>query len=278
MLQPKSALMLVALFTVTVSMAQAQTATGTILGTVSEESGSVIPNASITVTSSATRNSRMLTTNAEGLFSAPALLAGDYEVRVEAPGFSTQVRDAQVLAGSNTTVNFSMKLGATKEVVTVEAATAQINYDSHTVAGSIQRQTIEELPLNGRSFLQLAALEPGVTVHAQATSSRNSPIAISILGGVAGATLLTLDGLKIMDTYSNYRSIPQSSAGLRFNPLFRAATSAARSGPRQVAHFLETGTGVITRAVINRIWPAPSTAGMRTTRGRKRRLARRCRS
>ena len=182
----------------------AQTGTGSILGTVADESGAVVPNAAVTIASKATGASRTLATNAEGLYSAPALLPGDYEVKVELEGFRTLVRDAQVLAGSDTTANFTLAPSASKEVVTVEAATAQINYDTNTIAGSIERQSIQELPLNGRNFTQLATLQPGVTVTAGATSSRNSPIAVTVLGG-SGAfgaqTLLTLDGLKIMDEY-----------------------------------------------------------------------------
>jgi hypothetical protein len=183
------------------STLRAQAPTGTILGAVTDSSGAVIPQATVTVTNKATGNPRILTTNGEGLFSAPALLAGEYEVRGEMQGFRTIVRDATVQAGADTTVNLAMSVGASKEVVTVEAATAQINYDNHTIAGSIERQTIQELPLNGRSFAQLATLEPGVTVTAGATSTRNSPISVSVLGGASGSTLLTLDGLKIMDEY-----------------------------------------------------------------------------
>src|SRR5581483_9719224 len=137
----------------------AQTATGTISGSVNDESGAVIPNASVIVTNKATGNARTLAANAEGRYSAPALPAGDYEVRVEATGFRTIVQQAQVLAGTDSTVNISLKVGETREVVTVEAATAQINYDSNTVQGSIERQTIQDMPLNGRSFLQLGSLE-----------------------------------------------------------------------------------------------------------------------
>ena len=84
--------------------------------------------------------------------------------------FRTVVRDAQVVAGTTTTVDVSMTVGETRDVVTVEAATAQINYDSHAVAGIIARENIQDLPLNGRSSLQLASLEPGVTVNAGATA------------------------------------------------------------------------------------------------------------
>ena len=104
---------------------------------------------------------------------------GQYEVRCEQPGFRTSVRAATVEAGTTTTVNLPMQVGGTKEVVTVEAATAQISYDSHSVQGVIQRESIEYLPLNGRSYMQLAKLEPGVTVASGSVSNstRSSPSA-----------------------------------------------------------------------------------------------------
>src|SRR5580658_8570583 len=132
----------------------AQAPTGTITGIVSDESGAVIPNATVTITNRATGISRTATSNAEGLYTAPALGAGDYEVRVEANGFKTSVRQATVEVGSNTQVNMPMSIGGTKEVVTVEAATATVNYDTHNIEGVIERANIEDLPLNGRSYLQ----------------------------------------------------------------------------------------------------------------------------
>ena len=184
---------------------RAQTATGTITGAVNDATGAVVPSASVTITNKDTGNARTVVANSEGLFSAPALPAGNYEVRVEVQGFRTEVRAAQLLAGSSTTVNMALTLGAAQEVLTVEAATAQINYDSNTVAGSIERNTIQEMPLNGRNFLQLGQLEPGVQILAGATGARNAPVQISILGGATNvafttnSTLLTLDGLSLMD-------------------------------------------------------------------------------
>ncbi|PWU05121.1 MAG: hypothetical protein C5B51_15380 [Terriglobia bacterium] len=184
----------------------AQTPTGTITGTVRDESGAVIPNAAVTVTHKATGLTRAMAANAEGLYAAPALQPGDYEVRAEMPSFRTLVRDAQVLAGGTTTVDLAMSPGATREVVTVEAASAQINFESHTIAGVIERENIQDLPLNGRSSLQLASLEPGVTVVAGASSQFNAMFNVSILGANGGATagsgvgpLITMDGGVIND-------------------------------------------------------------------------------
>ncbi len=142
----------------------AQAPTGTISGVVTDESGAVIPNATVTITNKATNVSRTGTTNAEGFYSVPALPAGDYEVKGELKGFKTLVLPATVQIGESTQVNMPMSIGAASEVVTVEAATAQINYETHNIQGVISRSTIEDLPLNGRSYLQLAELEPGVVV------------------------------------------------------------------------------------------------------------------
>src|SRR5690348_10312867 len=95
----------------------AQAPTGIVLGTITHETGAVDPNATISITNKATGAARTLTANSEGLYSAPSLAAGDYEVRVEMAGFRTVVRDAQVLAGSSTTVNLTLAVGTTQEVV-----------------------------------------------------------------------------------------------------------------------------------------------------------------
>ena len=191
-----SALMLVLLvLSVTVS---AQAPTGIITGTVTDESGAVIPNGAITITNKATGFSRTTGTNAQGLFSAPALPAGDYEVRAEVAGFRTLVRDAAVQTGETTTVNLPMQLGGTKDVVTVEAATAQVNYETHNIQGVIQRSTIQDLPLNGRSYMQLAALEPGVTIASGSTAQFNALFTVSILGA-GNRTVFTIDGGNVSD-------------------------------------------------------------------------------
>lgn len=179
-------------------LAFAQAPTGTILGTVSDESGAVVPNATITITNKATGVSRTATTNAEGLYSAPALPSGQYEVRAEIAGFRTVIREAQVETGSNTTVNLAMSVGTSKEVVTVEAATAQINYEGHQVQGVIHRQDIQNLPLNGRSYMQLAQLEPGVTIASGSTAQFNALFTVSVLGA-GNRTVFTIDGGNVSD-------------------------------------------------------------------------------
>ncbi|HYL76526.1 MAG TPA: carboxypeptidase regulatory-like domain-containing protein [Bryobacteraceae bacterium] len=177
----------------------AQTPTGIISGAVTDESGAVVPNATVTITNKTTGFTRTVTTNAEGLFSAPALPAGEYEVRAELTGFRTTLRQATVQAGDTTSVNLPMQVGGTKDVVTVEGVAPQINYENHSIEGVITRQKIEGLPLNGRSFMQLASIEPGVTVSAGTTSQYNTLVNISVLGGASGLTAISVDGGPLKD-------------------------------------------------------------------------------
>src|ERR671932_2901508 len=108
------------------------------------------------------------------------------------PWFRTIVRDATVQVGQTTSVDMHLQVGQSKDVVTVETATAQVEYQRHTVDGVITRQQIQELPLNGRSFLNLAFLEPGVTVSPGTTSQYNSLFSVSILGGDSNKTAITV--------------------------------------------------------------------------------------
>jgi hypothetical protein len=182
--------------------AYAQAPTGIILGTVTDSSGAIVPSATVTITNRDTNIPRTLTSGNDGTFSAPALPPGQYEVKAELKGFRTTVRDAQVLAGTPTTVDMSMSVGASNEVVTVEAAAAQINYDNNAIASVIERNTIQDIPLNGRSSLQLAQLEPGVTVQPGSPSQFNALFNVSILGGTGAygiGPLITMDGGIIND-------------------------------------------------------------------------------
>ena len=174
--------------------AHAQTPTGEVSGTVFDESGALIPNAGITVVNTETGLTRQLKSDTVGAFSTSALPPGRYEVRAKAQGFRALVRDAIVAAGTTTTVDLHMQVGQPTETVTVESATSQVSYESHAIEGVITREQIQDLPLNGRSFLQLASLEPGVTVSPGTTSQYNALFSVSILGGDSGRTAINVDG------------------------------------------------------------------------------------
>ncbi len=171
-----------------------QTPVGTISGTVFDESGAIVPDASLTVTNTATGLVRQVKSDTAGAYSVAALPAGTYEVQSKVAGFRLLIRHATVAAGTTTTVDLHMQVGQPSETVTVESASAQINYESHSIEGVITRQQIQDLPLNGRSFLQLAQLEPGVSVSPGTTAQYNALFSVSILGGDSGRTAINVDG------------------------------------------------------------------------------------
>lgn len=204
-------LLLTAVLVVTATFSLAQAPVGTITGIVSDESGAIIPNASVTIRNKATAAERVMNSGADGSFAAPALAAGVYEIRVEMKGFRTVLRDATVEVGSTTNADIRLSVGQTNEVVTVEAAAAQIEYERNSVDGVVTRQQIQGLPLNGRSFLNLASIEPGVAVNIGSTSQYNAQFSVSILGADSGRTSYTIDGGNIRD------SIESTGPGMNFS-------------------------------------------------------------
>jgi hypothetical protein len=190
--------------------AWAQAPTGTISGVVHDQSGAVIPAATITIRHVDTGVLRHLTSETDGSFSAPALAAGNYEVTAELSGFRTQRLEVNVATGRVSTIEMTMEVGGAAERVTVAANAVHVETEQHAVTGVITRQKIQELPLNGRSFLQLAFLEPGVTANPGSTSQYNSLFSVSILGGDANKTAITVDG-------GNIRNNIEGNTGMNFS-------------------------------------------------------------
>src|SRR5579862_9635172 len=174
-------------------------ATGNISGIVTDSTNSVIPGATITITNKATSAVRSVTSNNDGLYTVPGLEAGQYTVRGEHSGFKTVALDAEVLAGSNFTANIQLSVGDVAEVVSVNAESATMDYESHTVEGVVEQESIQNIPTNGRSYVELASLQPGVTVTAASQGIMNAPLRITVLGGTGQYPLVTVDGLQIND-------------------------------------------------------------------------------
>jgi len=180
----------------------AQAPTGSLAGAVRDPSGAAVTAAHVRVLSLATGLARTALTLPTGDYSFPSLWPGEYEVSVEATGFERIVRQATVEAGTTTATNFTLIIGDIKQSVTVEGATPEIQYDSHTVGAVVTQERIQGLPLNGRNFLELGKLEPGVQPP---SPSNNNRVFVPILGGPGGntgsggrGTRVTVDGGSIM--------------------------------------------------------------------------------
>jgi len=197
-----------AIFVATTAAAQAPV--GTISGTVRDQTEAVVPGVTITIRHTATSVERHLTSGSDGTFSAPALAAGEYTVTAELSGFRTLQRAVTVATGRVLTVDLHMEIGQASEVVDVAAAAVHVDVETHGISGVITRQKIQELPINGRSFLQLAFLEPGVSASPGSTSQYNSLFSVSILGGDSNKTAITVDG-------GNVRNSIEGNTGMNFS-------------------------------------------------------------
>jgi hypothetical protein len=171
-----------------------QAPAGTIAGVVRDPSGAFIAGAQVHAINRASGQVRKTLTDGPGEYSLPALVAGEYDVSAEAPGFQRSVRAATVEVGSTTTADFEMRVGDAKDTITVDAASPQMHYDAAGVAGLILRSQVEDLPLNGRSFLELAKLEPGVQAPSSTNRNRTLLPILGAPGSNVSGTRVTVDG------------------------------------------------------------------------------------
>src|SRR6266404_5745746 len=194
---------------------------GSITGEVTDQSGAVAPNATVTATNSKTNVARSTATNASGIYSFPDLTPGTYEVKVSAPGFATIVKSNIELQVQQTArVDFSLSLGQASQTIEVSASGALLNTDNATVGTVIEEKRISELPLNGRNFFSLVALAPNVAfgfLPAQQASGRlggtRSTLTVSLSGARATWANYTLDGITNTDVdFNTYILLPSVEA------------------------------------------------------------------
>ena len=141
-----------------------QQVTGTIKGVVTDPSGAVLANATVDITSKATGLTRTVTTNTAGEYVAPDLPFGVYRVSVKQANFKESVTDnVDLHVSSVAVVNVTLLLGSTTEQVTVEANAIQVQTDNAQLAGVVNGEQVRDLPLNGRNFVALTQIQPGVS-------------------------------------------------------------------------------------------------------------------
>jgi outer membrane receptor protein involved in Fe transport len=155
----------------------AQQVTGDVVGTVTDNTGGVIPGASVTIKNQGTGEARTAKSNEQGEFTFPLLQPGTYSVTVEAKGFKAQVQSGINLSvGQRFRADAHMSLGQVSETVQVNASEAPaLQTDSSTLQSVVGEQSVEQLPLNGRNFLQLATLAPGANEGTNHGVNGNDP-------------------------------------------------------------------------------------------------------
>ena len=160
-------------------------ASGTISGTVRDNSGAVVPTAKVIATNEGTNLSRTVVSDGEGQYVIPVLPVGAYRVRAEKEGFAPFVQTGVTLeANATVQVDAAMQIRTSAEEVTVTAAPAMVQANSATLVQIVDTQRVEDLPLNGRNVLQLVSLTAGV-------ADRNVPVTYQgvNLGGISSANL-----------------------------------------------------------------------------------------
>lgn len=189
----------------------AQLAGATLSGVVSDESGATLAGAKVAIKNPANGDVRELTTNSDGIYSAPNLAPATYEVTVTAQGFGPVTQKGLVLnAGGQQALDFKLKVGQLAQEVQVSAASVDVETTTSAVSATVEQKTVVELPLNGRDWTQLATLQPGVTsVRAQASNAstanrgnRGFGNQLSDSGHRPNENTYRIDGININD-YSN---------------------------------------------------------------------------
>src|SRR5258708_18437580 len=185
-------------------VASAQVSTGTISGVVQDQTGAVIAGAMVTVRNVDAGAVRTLTSDAGGRFIAPDLSPGNYEVQGQQSGFQTEVRSGITLTvGREAVINLALKVGQLSDKVTITAEAPLVESTTSAMSSLVDARTIRDLPLNGRSYDQLALLQPGVVTMGSGQAPNafdfGEGTRFSVTGSRAYANSFMLDGTDIND-------------------------------------------------------------------------------
>jgi outer membrane receptor protein involved in Fe transport len=174
--------------------AVAQLPTGTILGVAKDTSGGVLPNVTVTITNVDTQSKRVVTTGDDGFYRVPELAVGHYEVKGEHAGFKTETRRGITLeVTQQAVINLDFQVGSAAQQVVVTGEAPLINTQDATLGGTVNETKMEELPLNGRNYIDLALYQPGVNKDKNQNNSQGGT-SFSVNGAPPRSNNFTLDG------------------------------------------------------------------------------------
>ena len=181
--------------------------TGSITGTVRDNSGAVVPNASVTITNTQQGTVYKTTTNADGQYLQAAIPPGTYDVNITATGFNDfQTKGIVLRVAERTRADATLTVGAVKTTVEIEASATQVQTETAELSGVVTGKEISQIVLNGRNFTQLMSLTPGVTNQTgqdEGTVGVYGSVAWSVNGGRTEYNNWEVDGGDNMDSGSN---------------------------------------------------------------------------
>jgi len=185
------------------TVSSAQVATGSIVGTVVDASGQIVPGAQVSVRDVSRNTTSTLTSDAAGVYTAPFLVPGTYEISVELQGFKTWTRRGIVLqVNDRLRIDAKLEVGTLSEATTVVAESPLVRTDSSEVGTVIEEKAVKELPLNGRNFAALVYLAPGITpgqagenLSGASTFNPRGASNFNALGSQANSNAWLIDGI-----------------------------------------------------------------------------------
>ncbi len=208
----------------------AQLPTATVLGTVRDASGAVVPQATLTARNVNTGATRTAVSAADGSYRFAALPVGSYEIQVQQAGFQSAVRSGlQMTVGREAVVDFALQIGAVEQRVEVTAEAPLVNTTSGALGGLVDSSEMSELPLNGRNFAELALLQPGVQrSRVFSTGGDNRMTVYSSSGAPLSSNQTTIDGGRVntMRSTSTATSVSGGSLGVDGIQEFKLVTNA----------------------------------------------------
>src|SRR6476660_8313455 len=195
--------------------AQATISTGSVQGAILDPKGAIVVSAKVTITNKDTGQKSKPEVSSAGTYNSGSLPPGTYVVRVDAQEFKTTETTVGVAVGIITTANVTLELGSETTIITVESSAISVNTEQATVQGVLSAQQIENLPVNGRNFLDLAQLEPGVQIQdgANFDPTKNGFSSVSFAGHFGRTARIEVDGIDISDETvgTTTQNIPQIS-------------------------------------------------------------------
>lgn len=199
--------------------APAQSVTGSLLGRVEDSTGAVVPGATVSAVNDSTGFTRKSQTDTNGNYQIALLPAGDYTITVERSGFKKQAAKVTLQLGANPAVNFMLPPGEVTQEVQVESLSEAVEPTRSMVSSVIEQQQIQNLPVNGRQFIDFALLAPAITIGDTTSGSTDviiEPVTkLSFAGQNIHYNFIAIDGADNMSTASGIQKTTPSQEAVR---------------------------------------------------------------
>jgi len=237
------------LFTLAHSRAQSGGATGTIVGTVVDSTGALIPGAQVSIIEADTNVTSRTTTSSSGTYSVASLKPGTYHVTVVAKGFeTTTVQNVVLSVGSEARADLRLQPGSEQQTVSVNATAISLDTENSAIGQVVTGKEIVDLPLNGRNFTQLLLLNSGAVSNSgeQGSLRANEGNALTIQGSRPTSNQYFLDGININDTYYQTPAvIPSIDVLQEFQEQTKGYSAAYGGGANQINISTRSGANQI---------------------------------